>query len=79
MIYARSKNLKKTAHNDKKFKYEVKDLMPFADPEKAKRLVGCAAHRETAARLAENSVSLLKNTDLPVKPSKKIFVYSSFL
>ena len=47
---------------------------PFADPEKAKRLVGCAAHRETAARLAENSVSLLKNTDLPLKPSEKIFV-----
>lgn len=47
---------------------------PFADPEKAKRLVGCAAHKETAARLAENSVSLLKNTDLPLKPGEKIFV-----
>ena len=47
---------------------------PFVAPENAKKIVGCAAHKKTAAELAEKSVSLLKNTDLPLKADEKVFV-----
>ena len=39
---------------------------PFADPDKASRLVGSSAHRELLRELAQRSVSVLKKKDLPL-------------
>ncbi len=39
---------------------------PFADPERARQIVGCSEHRELLKELAQRSVSVLKKNVLPL-------------
>lgn len=50
----------------------------FADPEKAKQIVGCKEHQELLFKLASKSISVIKKEDLPLKANdgKKIAVVS---
>ncbi|MBR0458969.1 MAG: hypothetical protein IJJ26_07015 [Victivallales bacterium] len=45
---------------------------PLVDPVKADAIVGCAAHKELARELAERSVTLLRNADLPLGNAGKV-------
>ena len=51
----------------------------YADPEKAKQIVGSQEHQELLFRLAEKSISVLKEKDLPLKLNdrQKITVIST--
>lgn len=40
---------------------------PLVDPAKAEKIVGCIEHKALAQELAERSVTLLKNRDLPLQ------------
>lgn len=46
---------------------------PYANESEANKIVGCEKHKELAKELAQKSVSLLKNTDLPLRNDKKVF------
>ncbi len=45
---------------------------PFADPARADQIVGCAAHKALARELANRSVTLLKNRNLPLAAPGKV-------
>ncbi len=45
---------------------------PFADPDRADRIVGCAEHKALARELARRSVTLLKNRALPLADAGKV-------
>lgn len=48
----------------------------ICDSEAADKTVGCKEHRELAKKLSENSITCLKNSDLPIDTSKKVVTIS---